>query len=353
MAAFDSTAASPEARAVVTAARRQRRTRAVAVTLVLAVLTVAVTCVSIGVGSLSIAPLDVVRAIFGFGDSSTTLVVQDIRLPRALCGLLVGVAFGLSGSVFQSLVANELASPDVIGITAGASTAAVLAIVVFGSAAASLSLAALAGGLGTAAAIYAFAYRRGVSGYRLILVGIGMAAGLSSVTSYLLTRADIADVRQATIWLTGSLDGRSWAQVETLALALAVLAPLQLLLGRSLRALQLGDDAARGIGVRVEAVRAAIVAAAVGLAAFGTAAAGPVAFVAFVSGPIARRLTGGGDASLVPSALVGALLLTLADLVARRGLGAIELPVGVLTGILGAPYLLWLLVQTNRTSAAT
>lgn len=340
--------ATADARAVVAAARTMGRPRQVAVTVTLAALTFLVICASVSVGDFPIALVDVVPAMLGFADQGQTFIVQEVRLPRIACGLLVGVAFGISGAVFQSLASNELASPDVIGITAGASTAAVLMIIVFGSSSLSLSTGALIGGLGTALAIYALAYKRGVSGYRLILVGIGIAAGLSSITAYLLTRAEIEEVQRATIWLTGSLNGRSWDQVQTLGIAMLVLVPVVLMLTRGLRALQLGDDAAKGIGVRVEPVRAAIIIAAVGLAAFATAAAGPVAFVAFVAGPIARRLLHSGDLALVPAALVGALLLLSADLIARKGLGSIELPVGVLTGILGAPYLLWLLTRINR-----
>jgi len=337
-----------EARAVVAAARRRGRPRAVAVTTSLTVATFAALCLSLSLGEFRIALVDVVPAMAGLGQGQESFIVFELRLPRALCGLLVGIAFGMSGAIFQSLARNELASPDVIGITAGASTAAVLMIVVAGASSVSLSLAALGGALVTAAAIYLLAYKRGVMGYRLILVGIGVAAGLSSVTSYLLTRAEISEVQRATVWLTGSLNARTWDQVTTLALALAVLVPLALLLVRGLRGLTLGDDAARGIGVRVEPVRAAVITCGVGLAAFATAAAGPVAFVAFVSAPIARRMIGTGDVALVPAALVGALLLTCADVVAREALGSIELPVGVLTGILGAPYLLWLLTRINR-----
>jgi len=337
-----------QARAVVAAARRHGRPRAVVVAASLAVATFAALCVSVSVGDFPIALVDVVPAMLGLGAVQETFIVQELRLPRALCGLLVGVAFGMSGAIFQSLARNELASPDVIGITAGASAAAVLMIVLAGASSVSLSLAALAGGLATAAGIYLLAYRRGVSGYRLILVGIGVAAGLSSLISYLLTRAEISEVQRATVWLTGSLNARSWDHVTTVALTVAVFVPLALVLARGLRGLTLGDDAARGIGVRVERVRAAVIVTAVALAAFATAAAGPVAFVAFVSAPIARRLVGTGDVALVPAALVGALLLTCADVVAREALGPIELPVGVLTGILGAPYLLWLLTRMNR-----
>jgi len=337
-----------QARAVVATARRHGRPRAIAVGASLAVATFAALCVSVSMGEFPIALAHVVPAMVGLGAAQETFIVQELRLPRALCGLLVGVAFGMSGAIFQSLARNELASPDVIGITAGASAAAVLVIVVMGGSSVSISLAALGGGLATAAGIYVLAYRRGVSAYRLILIGIGVAAGLSSLTSYLLTRAEISEVQRATVWLTGSLNARSWDQVTTVALAVAVFVPLALVLARGLRGLTLGDDAARGIGVRVELVRAAVVVTAVALAAFATAAAGPVAFVAFVSAPIARRLIGTGDVALVPAALVGALLLTCADVVAREALGPIELPVGVLTGILGAPYLLWLLTRINR-----
>jgi len=337
-----------QARALVAAARRHGWPRAVAVTAALAAATFVALCVSLSLGEFPIALADVVPAMLGAGPAQEAFIVQELRLPRALCGVLVGVAFGMSGAIFQSLARNELASPDVIGITAGASTAAVLMIVVAGASSVSLSLAALGGALATAAGIYLLAYKRGVMGYRLILVGIGVAAGLSSVTSYLLTRAEISEVQRATVWLTGSLNARTWDQVTTVALAVGVFVPLALLLGRGLRGLALGDDAARGIGVRVERVRAAVIVTAVALAAFATAAAGPVAFVAFVSAPIARRMLGTGDLALVPAALVGALLLTGADVVAREALGSIELPVGVLTGILGAPYLLWLLTRMNR-----
>jgi len=343
--------ASAEARAIVAAARRQGRPRAVAVTAALVVALLAVTCASVSIGDYPIPLVDVVPAIVGVGPGDVVFIVQELRLPRAVCAILVGVALGASGAVIQSMVRNELASPDVIGITAGASAAAVLMIVVYGAGSVALSLAALAGGLATALLIYALAFRRGVQGYRLILVGIGIAAALGALTSYLVLQASLTELQRANVWLTGSLNGASWATVRPLAVAVAVLLPAVLLLVGGLRALQLGDDAAKGIGVRVEVVRGLLALGAVGLAAFATAAAGPVAFVAFVSAPIARRLVGTGDVAIVPAALFGALLLQAADLVARDGLGAIELPVGILTGILGAPYLVWLLIRTNRAGA--
>lgn len=332
------------------AVRRVRaggRARALTVGVLLAVASAVTFCVSIGVGDFPIPLADVVPAIAGAGNEDAEFIVRTLRLPRALTAVLVGAAFGFSGAIFQSLARNPLASPDIIGITAGASTAAVFVIVFIGGGSAVVSLGALAGALLTAAAIYALAYRRGVSSYRLVLVGLGVGAVLSALTSYLLVRAEIVDAQRAAVWLTGSLNGRGWEHVRPVGAALLVLVPAVLLLARPLRALQLGDDTAKGLGVAVERSRAALVLAGVALAAVATASAGPVAFVAFVAPPIARRLVR-GSLSLVPAALIGALLLLVSDLVARRAFAPAELPVGVITGLVGAPYLLWLLARANR-----
>ena len=308
--------------------------------------------VSVSVGDFPIPLADVVPAIFGYGDADAFFIVNTLRLPRALTAILVGGAFGLSGAVFQSLARNPLASPDVIGVNAGAAAAAVLVIVVVGGTASEIALGALAGALATAIAIYLLAYRRGVTGYRLVLVGIGVTAMLSSVTSYLLTRAEIFQAQRATVWLTGSLNARGWEHVRPVTWALAILLPLALGLGRQLRALQLGDDAARGLGTRVETARVGLIVSGVGLAAVATASAGPVAFVALVSPQIARRLVRGGTPALGPAALCGAALMLLSDLVARRLFAPTELPVGVITAVLGAPYLIWLLARANRIGSA-
>lgn len=303
---------------------------------------------SLSVGDFPIPVADVVPAVFGRGDADAFFIVNTLRLPRLLTGVLVGAAFGVSGAVFQSLARNPLASPDIIGVNAGAAAAAVLVIVAFRGNSTEISVGALVGALATAAAIYLLAYRRGVTGYRLVLVGIGVTAMWSSVTSYLLTRAEIFQAQQATLWLTGSLNGRGWDHVRPVFIALVVLLPLTLSLGRQLRALQLGDDAARGLGTRVETARLGLIVSGVGLAAVATASTGPVAFVALVSPQIARRLVGGGTAALGSAALVGGALMVAADLVARRLFAPTELPVGVITAVIGAPYLLWLLSRANR-----
>ena len=329
--------------------RLDRRT--VLVSMALTVVAAAAIALSVSVGDFPIRLADVVPAIVGFGNADSDFIVRTLRLPRALTGALVGAAFGLSGAIFQSLARNALASPDVIGITAGSSAAAVAVIVWVGGSATAVSGGALVGAFVTAAAIYLLAYKRGVVGYRLVLIGIGMAAVLSALTSYLLTRAEIFEAQRATVWLTGSLNGRSWDHVGPVAAVLAVVLPVTLALGRQLRLLELGDDTAKGLGARVERSRGALIGAGVTLAAMATASAGPIAFVALVAPQIARRLVRSAGATLVPSALAGAALVLLADVVARRAFAPTELPVGVVTGIIGAPYLLWLLARANRIGA--
>jgi iron complex transport system permease protein len=326
--------------------------RASTVAAALALVIAGAIAVSVSIGDFPIALSEVTPAIVGLGDPDSHFIVRTLRLPRALTGALVGAAFGLSGAIFQSLARNPLASPDVIGITGGASAAAVAMIVWAGGSATAVSVAALAGALLTAAAIHLLAYRRGVVGYRLVLVGIGCAAVLHAVTSYLLTRAEIHEAQRATVWLTGSLNARTGDHVRPVTVALALLIPVTLALGRQLRLLELGDDTAKGLGARVEQTRAASLGVAVVLAAIATAAAGPIAFVALISPQIARRLVRAAGITLVASALTGAALVLLADLAARRAFAPTELPVGVVTGIVGAPYLLWLLARANRIGTA-
>ncbi len=327
--------------------RSRRSVRIRAVSVLLGALLIGVVCLSLSVGDFNLPLPDVLRALVGEGSRSATFVVIQLRLPRVLAGVLVGIAFGLSGAIFQTLIRNPLASPDIIGITSGASFGAVICIIVLGLGGVAVSLGAFAGALGTAIAIYVLAWRNGVHGYRLVLVGIGMAAILSSVISYLMVRAELYTAAEALRWLTGSLNSIDWPTVATLVVCSVVLVPLGLLLGRRLRMLQLGDDSASALGLGVERSRLLLIVVGVALAAVATAATGPIGFVAFVSAPIARRLTGHSGLALVPAALVGALVVTLSDFVAQHATPT-QFPVGVVTGIVGAPYLLWLLMRTNR-----
>lgn len=322
--------------------------RSLSVSAVVLALAGAVFAWSLTVGDFPIPLADVLASLAGQGSHDADFVVRTLRLPRGLTAVLVGAAFGCSGAIFQRIARNPLASPDIIGINAGAAAAAVFVIVVLGGTFTEVTVGALAGSVLTAAAIYVLAYRRGVTGYRLVLVGIGVTALLGSFTSYLLTRAEIFDAQRAIVWLTGSLNGRGWEHVRPVAAALVVLVPVAVALAAQLRMLELGDDAARGLGVRVESARGALLLTGVTLAAVSTAAAGPIAFVALVAPQIARRLTGGRAAAPLAAAMCGALLLASSDLVARRLFAPTELPVGVFTAILGAPYLLYLLARANR-----
>ncbi|WP_420707695.1 FecCD family ABC transporter permease [Streptomyces sp. NRRL F-5135] len=328
--------------------RRAGRARGTAVRVGLAVAVAAALCVSVAYGDLVVPVRDVLAALLGGGDAGSRFVVVELRLPRALIGLLVGAAFGLAGSVFQTLLRNPLASPDVIGVSSGASAAAVLASAGFGVSGYGLSASALSGAVLAAAAIYGLTWRRGVAGQRLVLVGIGVGAALSAVVSHLLTSSDLSVAQDALAWLTGSLNGRSWEQAWPLMVALAVLVPLTFLAARTLPALELGDDTAAGLGARVESGRRALLGCAVLLVGVATAAAGPVAFVAFVAPPIARRLSPRQGAALLPAALTGALIVLVADFAAQHLLGSTQYPVGVVTSVVGAPYLLWLLARANR-----
>jgi iron complex transport system permease protein len=320
----------------------------VSVSLVLAGLAFAVFCWSLTVGDFPVPLGDVLATLFGGGSDDGDFVVRTLRLPRSLVALMVGAGFGLSGAIFQRLTGNPLASPDIIGVTAGSSVTAVYAIVTWQATRYQVTAAAVGGGLVVTLAIYLLAYRRGVTGYRLVLVGIGMSEALRAVIHLLLTRAEVLEARRATVWLTGSLNGRGWEHVRPLALALLVLIPPTLILARQLRYLDLGDDTAKGLGVRVERARLSLLVCGVGLAAVCTAAVGPVGFVALVCPHIARRLVGPRSLGLVPAAAFGALLVVGSDLVARRLFAPSELPVGIVTAVLGAPYLLYLLARTNK-----
>ncbi|MFT4287099.1 FecCD family ABC transporter permease [Nocardioides sp.] len=327
--------------------RRRRLLRRRSVLAVLVVLLVAAYAVSLMYGETFYTPGQVVRVILGEQVSGASFTVGDLRLPRASLGVLTGVAFGMAGVTFQTMLRNPLASPDIIGISSGASAAAVFAIVMLSLSAAMTSLLAILAALATALLIYLLAYQDGVVGTRLILIGIGIAAILDSFVSYVIVKAAQWDLQIAMRWLTGSLNGASWSAVVPLALAVVVLVPTLLSQARDLDLLQFGDDTAAAVGVPVERTRLVVIVAAVALLAFATAASGPIAFVAFLSGPIAARLVGPGGSLLLPSALVGALLVLVADFVGQFAFGT-RYPVGVVTGVLGAPYLVYLLVRTNR-----
>ena len=333
----------------------------IAVTVLGLALIVLVAAVNIGRGDFPISVGEVLGVLTGGGNPARQFIVLELRLPRTLTGILVGAALGLSGAITQAIARNPLASPDILGVTAGASAAAVAVIVFSGSgsdsavgttlAGVGLPIAALVGGLGTAALVYALAWRRGIEGYRLVLVGVGIGAVATAITAWMLVIAQVVVASQAAVWLTGSLNGRGWEHVVPVGLALTVLVPVALVLAFGLGALQFGDDTARGLGLRVDRARSALIIIAVVVAAVATSSAGPIAFVALVVPQICQRLVGAARPPLLTSAVYGALLTVTADLIARSVLGN-ELPAGIVTAVLGAPYLLYLLVRRNRKVSA-
>ncbi|ANS69243.1 putative iron-siderophore permease transmembrane protein [Streptomyces lincolnensis] len=324
----------------------------VGVTLLLAAATFLVFCVSIGVGDFPIGLPQVIATIFGRGEQVDEFVIMDLRMPRAMAGLLVGVALGVSGAITQSIARNPLASPDILGITWGASAVAVFLVTVSGGTAAAivssvgLSAAALAGGLGTGLLVYFLAWRRGIDGFRLILIGISVSAVMEAITNWLLVKADIRDVARAQVWLVGSLDDRSWDGIRVALWCTLGLLVVVACVAFQFKPMHLGDEVAAGLGVRYSRVRAVLLLCAVLLAAAAVGAAGPVPFVALVAPQVAMRLARFPTPPMVASGLVGALLLIGSDLLARAAL-PVSLPVGVVTAAIGGPFLVYLLVRAN------
>ncbi|WP_433014526.1 FecCD family ABC transporter permease [Kribbella sp. CA-294648] len=326
--------------------------KSVVVSAIAWVATAVIAAVSLTLGDYDLPLAKVLDTLAGNGSLIMTDVVVNNRLPRVLVAMGVGTAFAISGAIFQRLARNPLVSPDLVGINAGAALAAVLMITVFGTATSWLPAGALAGSLLTATSIYLLAYKQGVTGYRLVLVGIGITAIVGSITAYLLTLADIYTAKSASMWLAGSLAGRSWSHATLISITLLVLVPAAMAGSRQLRLLELGDDLARALGGKVELSRGILIAIAVGLAGLATAAAGPIGFVALVAPQLARRLLAGGVAGLLPAGAIGALLVVASDLLARELFAPTALPVGVVTAFLGAPYLLLLLARANRIDRA-
>ncbi|MDN3263646.1 iron chelate uptake ABC transporter family permease subunit [Streptomyces sp. CSDS2] len=322
--------------------------RALTVVVLLLVAACAAGVALIGTGDARIPAADVLRTLAGNGTAYQDFIVNELRLPRVLVGLLVGACLGLGGALFQSISRNPLGSPDVLGLSQGSTAGALTVIVLLSGSASQVTAGALAGGLATGLAVYLLAWKQGVHGYRMVLVGIGVNAVMTAVNGYLLTKADLVDAARAVVWMTGSLNGRDWAQVWPLLALCVVLVPLVLVNARGLRMMEMGDDISHALGVRVQWVRLLLMVSAVLLTAAATAAAGPVSFVALTAPQLARRLTRSPGPNLVPSLCMGATLLVAADWASQRAFGADQLPVGVVTGVLGGAYLLWLLVTERR-----
>ncbi|MER7808830.1 iron ABC transporter permease [Streptomyces sp900116325] len=318
--------------------------RAVVAAAVLVVL-LAVVCVAyLCVGESFVTPTDVVKVILG-QPSPYDLVVGTLRLPRMVVGLLVGAAFGIAGALIQTVARNPLASPDIIGISQGAGALTVGAMTFGVTSYTMLPYLSVIGGIAAAALVYVFAWRGGLHATRFVLIGIGFAIALRSVTTLFLTKGDYLVAQQAQIWMTGSLNGRGWNEVAPIGWTLLVLLPAVLWAARAQRTVSMDDDTATALGVRLGRVRLGLVALGVILASVATGTAGPVDFVALLAPQIARRMTRTAQIPLLCSALLGAVIVVFGDLLARKLFSPTELPVGVLTAAVGAPYLIWLIIR--------
>jgi len=327
--------------------RFRMRTALIGAALGLATAVVAI--LALCLGDLPLSPVDVVSALLGSQEGIAHLVVFEWRLPRVLGAAVFGAALAVSGAIFQSLTRNPLASPDVIGLSAGSYAGGLIMIIVFGVGAGSVPVAggAIVGGLLAAAAVYLLAYSNGMHGFRLIVVGIGVSAMLEALGVYLILRAKLEVAMVASVWGMGSLNPVGWAQLVPAVVVVTVVFLALGTLVRPLRQLELGDDAARSLGSRVEPARLWLVVCAVALTAVVTGAAGPIAFISLAAPQIAQRLTRTAGIALVPSALVGALVLTVSDIVAQYALPD-NLPVGLVTVVVGGAYLVWLLIHEVR-----
>lgn len=303
-------------------------------------------------GNTVYSPHTVIRVLMGEEIRGASFAIRTLRLPRMLAAVLCGAAFGMAGNTFQKLLGNPLASPDIIGVTSGASAAAVLGILVLGLSGSAVSILAVISGVSVSALIYFLSQGNGFSNSRLILTGIGMQAFLNAIISWMLLKASEYDVSSALRWLSGSLNGVNISSIPVLAGAVCISGTAILMLNRHLMILMLGDSYASTLGVRINLTRLALIFFSLLLVAFATSVSGPIASVAFLSGPVAMRISGGGRSNMAASALTGSVLVLASDFIGQFALPS-RYPVGVITGILGAPYLLFLLLRMNRKGENT
>jgi iron complex transport system permease protein len=326
--------------------------RVLPVLLVLGLVSLTAIVLSVGQGEYSIPPLEVLKTILGLQSTNLdySFVINTLRLPRTLVAFGVGVGLALSGTLLQGLTRNPLADPGIIGVNAGASLAAVTLIVFVRNVPPSiLPVSAFAGALTVAILIYLMAWDKASSPVRLILIGVGIAAVLNALTTLMVTFGEINSVTQALVWLAGSVYGRSWEHLGSMLPWLAVFVPLSLVLAMPLNALSLGDDIARGLGSRVEWQRGLLLLCSAAMAGAAVAVAGMVGFIGLMAPHLSRQLVGPSHEGLLPTAaLMGGVIVVLADWLGRILFAPIELPCGVITAAIGAPYFIYLLIRNRK-----
>ncbi|MDN4523776.1 FecCD family ABC transporter permease [Fictibacillus fluitans] len=323
--------------------------------LILLLVTLAIMSVSIGIGELYITPLEVIQSLTGMGNGINDVVIQEFRLPRILIAVIAGASLSLAGAILQGVIRNPLASPDMLGITSGAGFAAVTFITVFSNQSNNLTVsigylpvAAVTGAFIMGTVVYLLAWKRGISPVRLILIGVGLMAAAQALTTLMIVLGPIYAAPQATIWLTGSVYATNWKDVYSLLPWFLVLAPLLFTLTRKLNVQELGDDVAASLGHSVNKNRFILLLISTALAGSAVAFTGAIGFVGLIGPHIARRLVGSSFGALLPvSGFLGAIIVLLADLAGRTLFSPLEVPAGVFTAAIGAPYFIYLLSKNH------
>ena len=327
--------------------------RSAAVVLIGFILLAALAVYSMTLGDYGLSAADSFRRLLGDGGSRDDFLgvyfVQSVRLPRMLAAIAVGVALGIAGCIFQTISGNPLGSPDIVGLSTGCATGALIAIIILGSSPTVTGVGALLGGLVSGAVILACAGGMRVTGIRVVLVGIGCSAALRAVNSLLIVKAPLEAAQRAQLWSAGSFSGVTITRLMPLLIVLGGVVVVCAVFAVPLGLVAMGDDVATGLGVRVRRTRVLLIVVAILLVASATSVAGPVAFVALAAPHVAHRLCGGGGVGFTSAALVGALLVLVSDVCAQRLVAPAELPVGVVTGVVGGIYLLWLLIREVRS----
>jgi iron complex transport system permease protein len=312
--------------------------------------------ISIGMGEMKINPITVVKVLFGGGPEMEKLVIQSFRLPRIIIALLVGISLAVAGGILQGMIRNPLASPDILGITGGASFAVVTFLAVFSDknnaltvSIAWLPLAAFMGAAIIALLVYIFAWKNGVSPVRLVLIGIGLSTLMQALTTLMMILGPIYQASQANIWITGTVNGSSWKNVMTMLPWTVIFLVIAFSFTRNLNIQELGDDIATGLGERVQKKRFTLLLISTALVGSSVAFAGGIGFVGLMAPHMARRLVGSSFGALLPvSAMIGGILVMVADLIGRTMFSPLEIPAGVFTAGIGAPYFIYLLIKTRN-----
>ncbi|MGM7703556.1 FecCD family ABC transporter permease [Pseudalkalibacillus sp. Hm43] len=325
--------------------------------ILLASAVIVLTILSVSIGEMKIHPIEVIKTFFGMGSDMNELVITSFRLPRIVLALLAGMALAVSGAILQGIIRNPLASPDIIGITGGASLAVVTFLTIFSGERSSaltvsiswLPVAAFLGALLLGLLVYLLSWKNGVTPIRLVLIGIGLAAAMQALTNMMILFGPLYLATQAQIWITGSVNGANWSQVTTLLPWVLILLFLVWIYARRLNIQELGDELAKGFGSVVQKDRMILLLFSTALAGGAVAFVGGVGFVGLMAPHIGRKLVGSSFGALIPtSALIGALLVMGADLIARTAFSPLEIPAGVFTSAIGAPYFIYLLYRSRN-----